>query len=118
MKEGEGITNAEFFFRLKEDIGIEPKCFSEEEMADLSPYFVPGTFSRYPGGSYYAWYLEAFNRLSYSRQMGMGLGAIPVGEILFYANNMGIEDKEEFLIVMQACDNVFLEHHNKKDDKE
>lgn len=48
----------------------------------------------------------------------MGVGAVPVSEILIYAEKLGVTDVEEFLEIMQAMDNAYLDEYNQKQQKE
>lgn len=58
------------------------------------------------------WYLDAFGRLTTSRQMGMSIGYIPLSEIITYAEKVGcIEDDVEcFIDVMQQADRIFVDN--------
>lgn len=67
---------------------------------------------------YQSWYVEDFYRLTGSRQSGMGVGAVPVSEILIYGEKLGVGDLEEFLEVMQALDNAYLDEYNQKQQRE
>lgn len=44
----------------------------------------------------------------------MGVGAVPVTEILGYARALCVNDLEEFLEIMQAMDNAYLSDYNEK----
>ena len=49
----------------------------------------------------------------------MSLGSIPISEICAYAMYVGHieEDLEDFLDIILAMDNAFLEHHAKESQK-
>jgi hypothetical protein len=62
-------------------------------------------------------YWKAFQVLSSSRQIGMGIGAIPLTEIEAYMRIYGIEDQEEredMVYLIGEMDRVFIEYCNKK----
>lgn len=63
-------------------------------------------------------YIQDFYKLSSSRQQGMGVGAIPVSEILKYIEHYNIPDSEDFLFVMQSVDNAYLEKVSEKQAQE
>jgi len=67
-------------------------------------------------------YLYAFHHLSTSRSVFTeGLGAIPVSEVLAYAELMGfdrIEDREDLLYYVQICDVAYIEAMRKKQPKD
>lgn len=63
-------------------------------------------------------YLKDFYTLSSSRQSGMGLGAIPVSEILKFCEHFEIPDSDDFLYVIQKIDNAYLEFHRDKQEQE
>jgi hypothetical protein len=44
----------------------------------------------------------------------MGVGTIPVSEILVYAEAFGFADRDEFLSRIRAADQVFMEWQQKK----
>ena len=48
----------------------------------------------------------------------MSVGAIPVSEILKYAEHFEIPDSEDFLYIMQAIDNAYLEKVTEKQAQE
>lgn len=48
----------------------------------------------------------------------MGVGAVPVSEILIYGEKLGVSDLEEFLEIMQAMDNAYLDEYNLKQQRE
>jgi len=56
------------------------------------------------------WVWEAFVVLSRARPVGMAPGAIPVSEMLAYAQAFGVGDLEEFMRYLQAADEVYLGH--------
>ena len=56
---------------------------------------------------------NAFQMLSPSRSVGMGVGCIPLSEILAFcdmADVRGVDERIEFVRVIQAMDAVFLKH--------
>jgi hypothetical protein len=62
-------------------------------------------------------YWMAFQALSPSRRIGMGIGAIPLSEIESYIRIYGIEDQEErenLVYLTGEMDRVFIEYCNKK----
>lgn len=63
-------------------------------------------------------YLKDFYTLSSSRQSGMGLGAIPVSEILKFCEHFNIPDSDDFLYVIQKIDNAYLEFHREKQEQD
>ncbi len=48
----------------------------------------------------------------------MGLGAIPVSEILKFCEHFEIPDSDDFLYVIQKIDNAYLEFHRDKQEQE
>ena len=58
-------------------------------------------------------YVMAFYRLTSSRQTGMSIGAIPLSEILVYWEYFELDDLEEFVFIIQAVDNAYLEQMDK-----
>ena len=64
-----------------------------------------------------SYYLQAFYRLTSSRQSGMGLGYIPYSEISKYYYDFNVEDLEKFVTIIQATDRAYVAEYNKKDDK-
>lgn len=48
----------------------------------------------------------------------MGLGAIPVSEILKFCEHFEIPDSEDFLYVIQKIDNAYLEFHREKQEQD
>ena len=61
------------------------------------------------------WYLEAFDMLSSSRNIGTSSGFIPMTEIMAHANAFGIIDEfKTHCKVIMGLDQVYLQHHNKK----
>lgn len=55
------------------------------------------------------YYLTAFFKLSSSRQSGMGIGAIPLSEIIGYCEFIGDNEPETFIDIIQHCDNTYME---------
>jgi hypothetical protein len=53
-------------------------------------------------------YIKAFLVLSPSRQVGFGVGAIPVSEVGAYWDRCGWDDFETFLGRIRAADDEFL----------
>lgn len=60
--------------------------------------------------AYDSFYLEAFNELSSSRSVGMGVGPIPTGAILKYARHYRLTEREtdDFWFIIRAVDRHFL----------
>lgn len=61
-------------------------------------------------------YVEAFYKLSSSRQSGMGLGAIPYSEITNYCDFWNESDPELFIYIIQKSDNAYLEEYNRQQE--
>lgn len=61
-------------------------------------------------------YIEAFYTLSGSRQVGMGVSAIPISEIIIYCDYFDEPDPELFLYLMQRMDSAYLEEYSKKQE--
>lgn len=62
-------------------------------------------------------YWNAFSVLTTSREVGFSIGNIPLSEIEAFCRLAGIEDVEErmeFVSVIQAMDREFVEFHRKK----
>ena len=75
-----------------------------------APELLPGAFSLW----------EAWQALQWSRDVGFGIGAIPVSEVLAYCALMGISDldqRERLLRAIQRLDEVFLKHHAEEQKK-
>ena len=53
-------------------------------------------------------YIDAFYILTGSRQSGMGLGRIPLSEILYYYEHFPIGRKMDFIYIIQYTDNMYL----------
>jgi len=51
-------------------------------------------------------YLKAFTILSRSRD-----NVLKISDIIAYGQMAGYEDLETFIVMMQAADEVFLDHH-------
>lgn len=56
----------------------------------------------------FEWLYEAFFLLSASRQVGMGLGPIPIEAMAVYADHYPVDDFEEFVILIRHLDSVYL----------
>lgn len=54
------------------------------------------------------YYLNVFDRLAGSRNIGMGAGNIPLSEILRYGEHLDEEDMDAFIIIIQRADNAYL----------
>lgn len=67
----------------------------------------------------YSWaeYLFAFHELSPSRNVGMGLGAIPMTEIRAYRKEFGFDDRELFFRMVRALDGAWLKWADEKRQK-
>lgn len=63
-------------------------------------------------------YIKDFFTLSPSRHLGMGIGPIPVSEILKFCEHFGVPDSDDFLYVMQQIDNAYIEFHREKQEQE
>lgn len=64
------------------------------------------------------YYLKIFYRLTSSRQVGMGMAAIPISEILEYNDKYLQDDDVEMLLdVIQAADNAYLTEYYKEQEK-
>lgn len=50
--------------------------------------------------------------------MGMSVGPIPVSEILKFCEHFDIEDSEDYLYIIQAMDNTYLDMVAEKQAKE
>jgi hypothetical protein len=57
-----------------------------------------------------SFHLEAFNELSSSRSVGMGVGPIPTTAILDYARHLRLTEREtdDFWFIIRAVDRQFL----------
>lgn len=67
------------------------------------------------------WVLEAFLDLTSSRQIGWGIGPIPVSEVTAYCDLVGMADpvsRIEFLRLIRAMDNASLAHEGRKREVE
>ena len=62
-------------------------------------------------------YVECFYMLNSSRASGMGVGAIPLSEILGYCSFFGVEEPRDFIKVIHAADNAYLNEYNKSKEK-
>ena len=54
------------------------------------------------------YYIKAFYALSGSRSNGMGIGAIPLSEILVYCEFYEEDDPDMFVEIIQNADSVYL----------
>jgi len=64
-------------------------------------------------------YYLAFNEVSTSRQMGMGLGHIPYSEITGYLNENDIdhpEDRKRYRKFIVLLDNLYVKKSNEKSE--
>lgn len=63
--------------------------------------------------------IRAFDRLSFSRPIGMSLGSIPLSEITGYWRNIDqlCGELEDWIDMVQAMDGIFLEFHAPKETK-
>ena len=66
--------------------------------------------------SWEAPYVTAFYTITSSRQSGMGVGPIPLSEILAYCQFFEVVEPELFLYIMQKCDNAYLIEYNAKQE--
>jgi hypothetical protein len=62
-----------------------------------------------------SYYLNAFDRLAGSRNIGMGAGNIPLSEIIRYGEHLDEEDMDAFIIIIQRADNAYLTANRPKD---
>lgn len=64
-------------------------------------------------------YWEAFQTLSASRQIGLGIGAIPITEIVAYSTELGLEGEEraDMLRFVRALDDEYIAVMNEKQTK-
>ena len=66
------------------------------------------------------WYLRAFRTLSASRQAGFGQNPITLADMLAFMQIHGINDlndREDFVFLVQEMDAEFMDHVNKKAQK-
>jgi hypothetical protein len=63
----------------------------------------------------FQFYFDAFQELSTSRQVGMGLGPIPFTAIAEYFRIYELADFDEFAYLIRRMDNVFLELESAED---
>lgn len=63
------------------------------------------------------WIVEAFYRLSGSRQIGFGTGPIPLSEIDAYIRLFGLldDDIDAFFRLITALDAVYIKRQNRRD---
>ena len=63
------------------------------------------------------WIVEAFYRMSGSRQIGFGVGPIPLTEIEAYIRLFGLldDDIEQFYRLITALDAVYIKKTSKRD---
>ncbi len=61
-------------------------------------------------------YLNSFFRLSSSRSVGMGVGNIPLSEIILYCDWIEESEPEVFVEIIQFMDSVYLDLQNKKNE--
>jgi hypothetical protein len=60
-------------------------------------------------------FIQAFGRLSFGRPAGMGLGAIPLSEIIDYWYRVEqLDELDTWIDIVQAMDSIFLEFHRPK----
>lgn len=57
-------------------------------------------------------YVSMFYRLTGSRPVGMGVGAIPMSELLIYADYAEIDDTEMYLDIILSADATYLKLYN------
>lgn len=62
-------------------------------------------------------YVSAFFMLTGSRQSGMGLGSIPLSEILKYCEFFEPEDPELLVHVIQRVDSAYLKEYNEEQER-
>lgn len=78
--------------------GTIPKAISDEPKLDM---FVEK-------------YVDAFYKLDSSRQIGMGVGAIPLSEILNYCEFLKESDADFFISIIQKIDKAYITEMNKE----
>lgn len=61
-------------------------------------------------------FVEIFYRLTSSRASSMGVGAIPLSEIITYADFFNIPDPLDFIKIIQEADSAYLDEYNKAQD--
>lgn len=66
---------------------------------------------------YSEYYLQAFYRLSESRDTGMALGAIRLSEIIGYGKYLEDDDLDGFITIIQSADREFINLHNAESSK-
>lgn len=100
-KAGEKKSTGEFLARLAEETGQRSTAVETYPKLDVIE----------------ARYWEAFQLLHASRQQtGFGPGAIPLSEMMVYAELMGMntEDRLELIQILRAMDRVYIEQASKK----
>lgn len=69
----------------------------------------------------FEFYYDAFQELSTSRSIGLGVGPIPFTAIVEYSRIYELEEFEEFAYIIRKMDNAFLElnaqESNSKENK-
>ena len=61
------------------------------------------------------WYWEAFWTLNESRQIGFGLGFIPLSEINVYAQMFNVVDVPTFALVIRGMDRVYVHERHEQE---
>ncbi len=101
MKYGEHLK---FFLDIEEESGKTLPPLQEEP--DLCPWLIE--------------YWRIWKTLTFSRQIGFGVGYIPYSEIICYLNEKEISDEEErdrIIDIIQMLDCVYVKEANKKKPK-
>jgi hypothetical protein len=66
-----------------------------------------------------ATFFTGFNDLTTCRALGFGVGPIPWRDMDWYADRLGLDgmDRSEFLYLIRAMDNAYLEHTQEEQAK-
>lgn len=63
----------------------------------------------YPNVENFAFYIDSFLELSSCRSSGFDIGPIPFTSIIQYASIYDVEDVEDFVFLIRAMDNKFVQ---------
>ena len=91
-----------------------PQIMSSHQVGEDLPLFVQ---NQPPLREDLHWIVEAFYRLSGSRQIGFGVGPIPLSEIDAYIRLFGLldDDIDAFFRLITALDAVYIKKQSKRD---
>lgn len=91
-----------------------PQIMSSHQVGEELPLFVQ---NQPPLREDLHWIVEAFYRLSGSRQIGFGVGPIPLSEIDAYIRLFGLldDDIDAFFRLITALDAVYIKKQSKRD---